>query len=374
MNPNRPLSNFQGAVYQYTYNAKKASGVCLQTITDYSPFGVTLDGRTMQGNGYRYGFNGYESDDEVKGNGNSYTTQFRQYDPRLGRWLTKDPVFKPQESPFALNGNNPVLIIDPNGADSTKVGGAWFWKVEKGDTYYSVGKRTGTDYQELQKINSQDAKSLKVGSLLSLRKAKTPTNSNQPTNNSSSKTSIPNWVWDMVEEIPNTELSLSALAIEKLGGLDKAKKLLESGKFQVKYKGETKTWSINFNGNQHVDAKLVKSSKVSAMNINATKTTALKVVKTGGVILNFIGIAVTAHQGYTEITTKGSISVETGADAFFGVVGFCGLVGTAVDASYFLLKPTVQWVHGAAIESGATLDHYGNVSYEEMWELFKSGW
>jgi hypothetical protein len=110
------------------------------------------------------------------------------------------------------------------------------------------------------------------------------------------------------------------------------------------------------------------------MNINATKTTALKVVKTGGVILNFIGIAVTAHQGYTEITTKGSISVETGADAFFGVVGFCGLVGTAVDASYFLLKPTVQWVHGAAIESGATLDHYGNVSYEEMWELFKSGW
>ncbi len=366
--------SLQGAVFGSEIVPSRYYTADIKIYSDYYPYGMQMPGKHESDGDYRYGFNGYESDDEMKGTKNSYTTQFRQYDPRLGRWLTKDPVFKPQESPYALNGNNPVWFIDPNGADSAKVGGAWFWKVEKGDTYYSVGKRTGTDYQELQKINSQDAKSLKVGSLLSLSKAKTPTNSNQPTKSSSSTTPISNWVWDMLEEIPTTELSLSALAIEKLGGLEKAKKLLESGKFQVQYKGETKTWSINFNGNQYVDAEFVKSSKVRAMDINSTKTSALKVVKTGGVILNFIGIAVTAHTAYTEITTNGSISIETGADAFFGVVGFCGPVGTAVSATYFLLKPAVQWIHGAAIKSGATLDHYGNVSYEEMWELFKSGW
>ena len=37
---------------------------------------------------YRYMFNGMEADPELKGNGNSYTTEFRQYDPRLGRWLS----------------------------------------------------------------------------------------------------------------------------------------------------------------------------------------------------------------------------------------------------------------------------------------------
>jgi hypothetical protein len=36
---------------------------------------------------YRYGFQNQEKDDEVKGAGNSYTTEFSQYDPRVGRWL-----------------------------------------------------------------------------------------------------------------------------------------------------------------------------------------------------------------------------------------------------------------------------------------------
>jgi RHS repeat-associated protein len=92
MNPNRSLSNFQGAVYQYTYNAKKASGVCLQNTTDYSPFGVTLDGRMIQGDGYRYSFQGQEHDDEVKGEGNSVNYNYRMHDPRLGRFFAVDQL------------------------------------------------------------------------------------------------------------------------------------------------------------------------------------------------------------------------------------------------------------------------------------------
>src|SRR5690554_452079 len=67
---------------------------------------------------YRYGFNGMESDDDIKGRGNSYTTEFRQYDPRLGRWLSIDPLFKnfPWQSPYVVFDNNPIVNNDPKGA------------------------------------------------------------------------------------------------------------------------------------------------------------------------------------------------------------------------------------------------------------------
>jgi RHS repeat-associated protein len=117
MNPNRSLSNFQGAVYQYTYNAKKASGVCLQNVTDYSPFGAALDGRTIQGDGYRYGYQGSEKDNESKGGGNSYTTFYRQLDPRVGRWFSIDPLMAkfPWQSPYCAMDNNPICLVDPQG-------------------------------------------------------------------------------------------------------------------------------------------------------------------------------------------------------------------------------------------------------------------
>ncbi|GEM_PF-5042564 len=68
---------------------------------------------------YRYGFQGQEKDDEVKGEGNSYTTEFRQLDPRLGRWLSLDPLMAkyPGMSPYVAFNNNPITIIDPLGLE-----------------------------------------------------------------------------------------------------------------------------------------------------------------------------------------------------------------------------------------------------------------
>lgn len=129
---------------------------------------MTLPNRTHSSPAYRYGFGGHEKDDEVKGQGNSYTTQFRQYDARVGRWLTRDPLIKHNESPFASFSNNPIWFVDRNGADSTKIGKKWYWKVEKGDSYFSIGQRTKTDYQSLEKWNIQEAKNLQVGTLLNL--------------------------------------------------------------------------------------------------------------------------------------------------------------------------------------------------------------
>ena len=65
-----------------------------------------------------------EADAEVSGEGNSYTTQFRQYDPRLGRWKSIDPLAGkyPGQSPYAAFNNNPVFFTDPLGLEGEPPG------------------------------------------------------------------------------------------------------------------------------------------------------------------------------------------------------------------------------------------------------------
>jgi RHS repeat-associated protein len=86
-------------------------------ISNYPPFGVLLQNRNFTSEKYRYGFNGQERDDEVKGSGNSINFEFRMHDPRLGRFLSVDPLFAsyPFESPYNYAGNNPIYLIDKGG-------------------------------------------------------------------------------------------------------------------------------------------------------------------------------------------------------------------------------------------------------------------
>ncbi|MDP2174289.1 MAG: hypothetical protein Q8K70_00115, partial [Bacteroidota bacterium] len=67
--------------------------------------------------GYRFGFNSMEKDNEVSGDGNSYTTKFRQLDVRLGRWFSIDPEAKqlPNFSPYNSMNCNPLLYTDIDG-------------------------------------------------------------------------------------------------------------------------------------------------------------------------------------------------------------------------------------------------------------------
>jgi RHS repeat-associated protein len=83
--------------------------VGIRTCSDYSPFGVELDGRTVSG-GYRYGFQNQERDVEIKVDGNSLNFEFRMHDPRLGRFFAIDPLTKdyPWNSPYTFSEN--VLI------------------------------------------------------------------------------------------------------------------------------------------------------------------------------------------------------------------------------------------------------------------------
>ncbi len=61
---------------------------------------------------------------EIAGEGNSFSTEFRQYDPRLGKWLSLDPLMEqfPWMSPFVGFDNNPILYVDPYGLESSTEG------------------------------------------------------------------------------------------------------------------------------------------------------------------------------------------------------------------------------------------------------------
>lgn len=84
-----------------------------------------------------------EKDDELVGIGNSYTTEFRQYDPRIGRWTSIDPAFKKYSSysPYHSYGNNPVFITDPSGDD--------WWKTASGKTQWLPNNVDPSFYQKL---------------------------------------------------------------------------------------------------------------------------------------------------------------------------------------------------------------------------------
>jgi hypothetical protein len=64
---------------------------------------------------YRYGMNTQEKDNEIYGEGNSYTAEYWQYDARLVRRWNVDPKPNPRISTHAAFANNPLFFSDPNG-------------------------------------------------------------------------------------------------------------------------------------------------------------------------------------------------------------------------------------------------------------------
>ncbi|MBF6657303.1 RHS repeat-associated core domain-containing protein [Flavobacterium columnare] len=87
------------------------------SYNDYYPFGSLIPNRHGSTDSYRYGFNGMEKDDELKGEGNSYDFGARMLDPRVGRWFAPDKLEGqyPSYSTYNYTLNNPIYFIDPNG-------------------------------------------------------------------------------------------------------------------------------------------------------------------------------------------------------------------------------------------------------------------
>jgi RHS repeat-associated protein len=103
-----------------TNNGQTVTGyeVAIIQNSDYSPFGVELDGRSSVGS-YRYGFQGQEMDDEVKGDGNAVNYKFRMHDPRLGRFFAVDPLASkyPHNSVYAFSENRVLDGLELEGLE-----------------------------------------------------------------------------------------------------------------------------------------------------------------------------------------------------------------------------------------------------------------
>jgi RHS repeat-associated protein len=143
---------------------------------DFYPFGMTMPGRKTA-EGYRFGFNSMENDDELKGQGNSLDFGARIYDPRTGRWLSLDPlqIKYAMFSPYCFVRNNPIKFIDFDGKDYgvhvdhkektiiikatiyvTKLhaneaqNAANHWRKENGKYQYKVGKGKNAQYYDVK--------------------------------------------------------------------------------------------------------------------------------------------------------------------------------------------------------------------------------
>ncbi len=80
---------------------------------------MQMPGRNYSSTNYRYGFNGKESDNDVSGGGNQYDYGFRIYNPRLGRFLSVDPLTNkyPELTPYQFASNSPIDGVDLDGLE-----------------------------------------------------------------------------------------------------------------------------------------------------------------------------------------------------------------------------------------------------------------
>lgn len=85
-----------------------------------------MPNRHGSSNAYRYGFQGQEKDDELKGEGNSLNYTFRMHDPRVGRFFSRDPLEGkyPYLTPYQFSSNQPIHAGELEGKESSNELGA----------------------------------------------------------------------------------------------------------------------------------------------------------------------------------------------------------------------------------------------------------
>ena len=118
---------------------------------------------------YRFHFNGKETDNEVYGEGNAYDYGFRIYNPRLGKFLSVDPLTKsyPWYTPYQFAGNTSIQAIDLDGLEEYFVvrwyenGKLTSTAIIKVPNEYQIEGMNGTIYLELERSNPNDLRTYK---------------------------------------------------------------------------------------------------------------------------------------------------------------------------------------------------------------------
>ena len=102
---------------------------------------MLLPGRHANTSDYRYGFQGQELDNEIKGEGNSLNYKYRMHDPRVGRFFAVDPLASkyPHNSPYAFSENSVIKFVELEGLERGDHGNDY--NPDLPGTKYSGGKR-----------------------------------------------------------------------------------------------------------------------------------------------------------------------------------------------------------------------------------------
>ncbi|RDI05793.1 RHS repeat-associated protein [Flavobacterium sp. AG291] len=112
---------------------------------------MQVPNRFYNGSDYRYGFQGQEKDNEIKGEGNSLNYTFRMHDPRIGRFFAIDPLAKsyPHNSPYAFAENRVIDGIELEGLEYFYTASGSFITKIGDDKQVRIVKEK--DVQQLQK-------------------------------------------------------------------------------------------------------------------------------------------------------------------------------------------------------------------------------
>jgi RHS repeat-associated protein len=100
---------------------------------------MLVPNRHGSSNSYRYGFQGQEKDDEIKGEGNSLNYTFRMHDPRVGRFFATDPLEKeyPWYTPYSFSGNKVIAFVELEGMEER-------WVIQDNTVVYAPGPRANS--------------------------------------------------------------------------------------------------------------------------------------------------------------------------------------------------------------------------------------
>ena len=335
---------------------------------EYYPYGDTSFGAFAE---KRYRYNGKEKDNES----GLYNYGMRYYAPWICRFVSVDPLAGEYKylTPYNYAGNKPVGEVDVDGlqgsgnATDTPANGEGNKTPDnsKGIACHeysepdTIGSEPNTkiipdatdsvhNYTGSLKYNAPDALDIKYNrppDYVDRNYTSTPTEDNIATG-------------DLVGF-----LGLGAEAIKNLGGLEKAQELIESGKWQAEYKGETKTWKINFHGNQSVDAEFVQENKVKFFDKAASNSKAFKILRGVSTGATIVGIVLLADQVNKEGWTN-----ENKYDAAVTVIAFIPEVGWALALMAIGVKYAAD-----EIEEGVRKMNYSNrpkaTREEDQWQL-----
>jgi len=118
----------------------------VKNVYVYEPFGKTYDdeGEVEETITNPFKFTGQYLDSEI----DEYYLRARMYNPHIGRFTSRDPVFGKFEEPLTLHrylycGNDPINYVDPDGRIAIVIGGSFSGNITASDLSSGFNNRRG---------------------------------------------------------------------------------------------------------------------------------------------------------------------------------------------------------------------------------------